>query len=188
MDFTGYIRGLAKDFGSKKWLLTLEMEEESALESLQNGFGQETKLQVHIAKWRKKRSLDANAYLWVLCTKLGYAMNTTKEEAYELMIQRYSLPYKDDDGYVVIAMNKKVDVSKLEGHWRYYKPHPSDSDTILYYMIKGSSMMDTKEMSDFLNGVVDECHKQGIETATDKEHQAMLEEWGRRYEKAKKVR
>lgn len=184
MDFTGYIRGLAKDFGSKKWLLTLEMEEESALESLQNRFGQETKLQVHIAKWRKKRSLDANAYLWVLCTKMASALNTSKEEVYETMLKRYGVFYKDDNGYVIVTIKADVDTSKIGGHWQACG-NSADGKFISYMMIKGSSEYDTKEMSDLLEGVVSEARGLGIDTETDYEHQVMLEEWGRRYEKKK---
>lgn len=35
-----------------------------------------------------KRSLDANAYLWVLCQKIGEAIHNTKEVVYKEMVSR----------------------------------------------------------------------------------------------------
>lgn len=184
MDFTGYIRGLAKDFGTKKWLLTLEMDEETALESLQDRFGQETKLQVHIAKWRKKRSLDANSYMWALLTRMAAAQDTTKEELYEMYLRENRLYYKDDNGYVVVTVPARTDMTKIAGHWQYSFTS-SDGKFKAYTMLKGSSDMDTKEMSELLESIVKGAKELGIPTETDYEHQVMLEEWGRQYEKKK---
>ena len=41
-----------------------------------------------IKEKRKRRSMDANRYLWVLLDKLAEALNTTKEELYRLYVKR----------------------------------------------------------------------------------------------------
>ena len=184
MDFTGFIVGLAKDFSSKKWHITLSMDEDTALETIQ-GFGQTTKLAIHIAKWRKKRSLDANAYLWVLCDKLAGVMRTSKDEVYELMLQRYGTFYLNDDGHpTTITVLSKVDMSRIEGHWKFYGTSEDGKFTV-YEMIKGSSKYDTAEMSKLLDGVIYECKEQGISTETNEELQRMLDKWGEQYAKAR---
>ena len=183
MDFTGHIVGLAKDFGSKLWHLTLSMDEDTALETIQN-FGQNTKLSVHIAKWRKKRSLDANAYLWALCSRIAahQDIKSTKEEIYEFFLQKNELYYTDDDGYVVVTVPARTDMNKLEGHWKYLSTS-EDGKFKGYAMLKGSSLMDSKEMSELLNLVVDKARELGIDTITDWDKQLMLEEWGFEYAK-----
>lgn len=180
MDFTGHIVGLAKDFNSKLWHITLEMDSDTALETIQN-YGQYAKLNVHIAKWRKKRSLDANAYMWALLTRMASVLKTTKEELYERFLTENDLYYRDDEGYVVITLPSRVDVSKIEGHWKFIKK--LDDKFSSYAMLKGSSMMDTKEFSELLDTIVREARDLGIETETDCDLQLMLEEWGRQYEK-----
>ena len=181
MDFTGHIVGLAKDYNSKLWHLTLELDQETALEAIQD-FDQFSKLAIHIVKWRKKRSLDANAYLWVLCGKIANAIQSSKDEVYEEMLQRYGTYYRDDDGYVTVTIKSSIDVSKVSGHWRKCGVR-DDGEFTSYIMIKGSSDYDTEEMSKLLDGVISEARELGIDTESDKEKMIMLQEWGRQYEK-----
>ena len=181
MDFTGHIVGLAKDYSSKLWHLTLELDDDTALETIQD-FDQLTKLAVHIVKWRPKRSLNANAYLWVLSTKIATALNTTKDEIYEQMLKRYGVYYKDDDGYVVVTVKSDVDMRKVEGHWRFCGGS-SDGRFHSYMLLKGSSEYDSIEMAKLLDGVISEAKELGIETESDYNKMIMLQEWGREYEK-----
>ena len=38
---------------------------------------------------RKKRSLDANAYYWVLCGRLAEALHISKSRCHNIMLARY---------------------------------------------------------------------------------------------------
>lgn len=182
MDFTGHIVGLAKDFCSNLWHLTLELDKDTALEMIQN-YGQDTKLTVHLAKYRKKRSNDANAYLWVLCDKIAYKIQSSKEEVYENMLKRYGTFYQDENGsYITVTVKKEVDMTKIDGHWfPCGSGYSNGTEFASYMMIKGSSEYDTKEMSKLLDGVVSEAKDLGIQTETDGELQLMLERWGEQY-------
>lgn len=133
-------------------------------------------LRLNAKKWAEKRSLDSNAYLWVLCTKIAEKLNTSKEEVYENLLQRYGFCYEDDNGYVVISVKSCVDMSKVQGHWKYYKDS-SDGKFKSYIMLKGSSEYDTLEMSNFLKMVVEDAKELGIETMTDEEIRRMNEQW-----------
>ena len=46
-----------------------------------------------------------------------------------------------------------------------------------YKVYKGSSEMDSREMSILINGLVQECQNQGIETKTKAEIDSLLESW-----------
>ena len=53
-----------------------------------------------------------------------------------------------------------------------------DKEFSHYIVIKGSSEYNTKEMSDFIDGVVSDAQDLGIETLTPDELKRMKEQWG----------
>lgn len=133
------------------------------------------KLSLEIKKYRARRSLDANAYAWVLMSKLADVLHSSKEEVYEEMLQKYGTLYEDEDGYITITVKSTVAVDKLEGHWLRLR---SNGDYTGYAMIKGTSEYDTAEMSRFIDGIVSECKDQGIQTITPDEIEEMKQKWG----------
>lgn len=131
---------------------------------------------VKISKYREKRSLDANAYAWVLMDKIAQAINSSKDEVYEEMLKRYGTYFKDEQGYVVITLKSSVDVSKLDGHWRFVKEVNGFKS---YMMIKGSSQYDTAEMSRFIDGIVSEAKGLNIQTETPDEIERLKQLWAK---------
>ena len=159
------------DYCRKMWLVTFETPEPPE-------FTDELmlkQLSVDVKEYRRKRSLDANAYCWVLCTKLAQALNTSKDEVYEEMIQRYSVLDSDEEGYITVTLLDRIPVSKLGGHWKIVK---HEGKFISYIRLKGSSEMDSKEMATLIDGIVSECKEMGIETATPNEIERMVQQWG----------
>ena len=57
-------------------------------------------LQVKIKQYRQKRSLDANAYCWILAQKIAEVIGNTKEFVYKRAIRQVGqfeiVPIKDD--------------------------------------------------------------------------------------------
>ena len=142
------------------------------LESLEQGKDYRIKL----SKWTEKRSLSANAYAWVLCTEIAKAVGSSKDEIYERMLQAYGTIDKDFPPITVIA---GADLSITKEHWFYYGPRKiGKKDFDCYLRLKGSSEMDTKEMSQFIDGIVFECKHLGIETMPPDQLQALKEQWG----------
>lgn len=47
------------------------------------------KYKLEIKLFRKKRSLNANAYCWKLCTEIGNITRLSKEEVYFNMLKHY---------------------------------------------------------------------------------------------------
>ena len=161
----------AKPRNCNGWLLTFEIDEEPNIyDELKD-----KELSIEIKQFRQKRSLDSNAYCWVLCTKLAEVLNTSKDEVYEEMIQKYSTFDSDEDGYITVTMKKHIPVEKLGGHWRFMRDY---GDFNTYIKLKGSSEMDTKEMSTFIDGIISECKPLGIETLPPDEIERMKSAWG----------
>ena len=125
-------------------------------------------------KYRRKRSLDANSYAWILMTKIADAIESSKEEIYEDMLQKYGAVYEDEDGYITMTVKKTVDMTKIDGHWKFIKDNGKFAS---YLMIKGSSEYDTAEMSRFIDRIIEEAKELGIETATPDEVERMKQEW-----------
>lgn len=160
----------AQVFGSRKWHITLEVDEEPLLYNELK----DKELSIEIKKHKKKRSLDANAFCWALCTKIAQILKTSKDEVYEEMIQRYSDFDKDEDGYITVTMLDRIPIEKLGGHWRLIGQHDNFNS---YMRLVGSSEMDTKQMSVFLDGIVSEAKELGIETETPEEIERMKSLW-----------
>lgn len=134
-----------------------------------------------IKKHRKKRSLNANNFSWTLTDKLAEKMlvagvKISKEEMHAEMIFRYGQVMLDDnDEHVVISTAQEVDVSKVFPYSKQIGTGTVDGKEFTHYRIyRGSHTYDTKEMSLFIKGIVEECKEQGINTDTP-EIRALLE-------------
>jgi seryl-tRNA synthetase len=132
-----------------------------------------------IKQYRKKRSLDSNAYLWQLCQKIAEAIRTTKEEVYKKAIREVGqfeiVPIKDE------AVERWLEVWKGKGLGWFAEVMedsklPGYKKVISYY---GSSVYDSREMSVLINYIVDECRELGIETLPPEEIRALNEAWGK---------
>ena len=82
MQTTGIITDINIDYKTRKSKISLllDTKEIEVVEQLKN----ENKLNIELKKWYKRRSLDANAYCWVLCDSIAKELSkdgiTTKEE------------------------------------------------------------------------------------------------------------
>lgn len=108
-----------------------------------------------VTEYHEKRSLTANAYYWKLLSLLADALRTSNDELHEEMLRRYSYPLLTEDGRMIpIELSNKVPLDALPGHWKYYKPSVDHANASYYYPIKGSSDMDSREMSRLLDGLI----------------------------------
>lgn len=123
---------------------------------------------LEIKEVKEKRSLTANAYLWVLCTKIAEVVKSSKDEIYEDMLQKYG--YVSD---ISITVKAEVDMSRIEGHWKYISTS-SDGKWKAYLMIRGTSEYNRSEMSKFTDMVVQEAKDVGVETLPPHEIEKML--------------
>ena len=133
---------------------------------------------LEVKEHRKKRSLDANAYCWVLINKLAEVMRIPPVEVYRQAIQDISgnseiLPIKDEAveqfkqawsahglGWICRDMGK----SKLPGY----------RNLMVYY---GSSVYNTKQMGDLIDQLIQDCKALDIETLAPEKLSLLMEEW-----------
>ena len=145
------------------------------LPELDEALAKEKLLDVEIKVHREKRSLNANAYLWVLLSKLAEALNTNKDELYLLMLERY--------GIFTHIIVKPEAVDKVMQTWRTVRNlggiHIGGKIGVQLQCYFGSSTYNTKEMATLIDGIVGECKEMGIEALPSDEIEAMKAEWGR---------
>lgn len=126
---------------------------------------------------KKKRSLDANAYAWVLIDKLAEAVRLDK-----LAVYRDAIKHIGGVSEVVCVQDRAVESlcekwSKNGLGWQS-ETFPSKiegcTNVVLYY---GSSTYNTAQMSRLIDYVVQDCRAVGVETKPDEEIKSLLEEW-----------
>lgn len=132
---------------------------------------------IEIKKHRQKRSLDANAYCWVLCEKLAEKLYMDKVDIYRQAI-------KDVGVFRQLEISKEA-ADTLETAWSrngigWFAEKVDESRTEgfqvmnLYY---GSSTYNTKQMSRLIDNLVQDCKACGIETLTPDELIKLKGEW-----------
>ena len=98
LDTTGTITDLNIDFDTLKPKITvlLDTKNKELVEELKN----DGKLNIELKKYRKKRSLDSNAYMWTIAEKIAKKLGITKIEVYRNAIKEVGqcevLPIKDE--------------------------------------------------------------------------------------------
>lgn len=137
------------------------------------------KLTLRICECKPKRSLDANAYCWVLIGKLAEKLKKETTEIYRSAIKEIG-----GNSDIVCVQDKAVQ-SLCDGWQRngigwQTDTMPSKIDgctnVILYY---GSSTYNSAQMSRLINLIVQECQQQGIETRSPEELDSLLGAWGK---------
>lgn len=181
MESKAKLLDVSKDWKTGKFRITFELEKaltDEIISSL-SGF-----LRLKVAKWREKRSLDANAYFHVLCQKIGEKTGTSLTEAKNRMIADYG--QIDMDIHDVI-MKDSIDWTRIQ----QLHLHPTTSTRVMdngelyrvYLVMRGSHTYDTREMSRLIDGTVAEAKELGIDTATPDEIAHMQELWKAKYDR-----
>ena len=172
MECTGKLKSVAKNWISRKWEVTFEINEDitASIDKIRDKMLNLT-AKIH----REKRSLDANAYAWVLMQKIAEAIHTDKWSVYLMMLERYSPVFT----HIIVRPEA---VERVMGEWRTVKVlgpiQVNGSSGIQLQCYFGSSTFDSKEMASFIDGIVSECKEMGIETLPPDEIERMRREWG----------
>lgn len=131
-----------------------------------------------ITKAKRKRSLDANAYAWVLIDKIAAAVRLPKEEVYRNAIK--SIGGVSD---VVCVQNEAVENLRLRWQqngigWQT-ETMPSKlagcTNVVLYY---GSSSYTVFQMNVLIDHLIEDAKALDIETMQPDKLNALLNAWG----------
>lgn len=113
---------------------------------------------ISISEPKQKRSLDANAYLWLIIGKIADKLRTSKEEVYLKLLKDYGQSF-------VITVKKGYDISKAG--IKYYEVLKdgliNGKEFTAYKVFIGSSQYDTKQMSVLIDGAVQDAKELGID-------------------------
>lgn len=137
----------------------------------------DTEVDVKITKHRKKRSLDANAYAWVIIDLIAKKTRQKKEDVYRNAIREIG-----GVSDVVCVPNKAADrfhrIWEAQGIGYQVEEFESKLDgctnMILYY---GSSSFDTAQMSALIDSLIQDAQSIGIETKPQYEIDSLLKEY-----------
>lgn len=126
---------------------------------------------LEINLYRNKRSLNANAFCWKMCSEIANKTRLSKEEVYLNMLKHYGQSE-------LVSVLSNIDVT---GYFKYYevagKSILNNKEFTHYKIFKGSSEYDTREMSILIDGIIQECTNLGIPTINDRELERIKGEW-----------
>ena len=132
------------------------------------------KYDCEIKKHREKRSLDSNAYAWVLINEIANVLRASKDEVYLTMLKRYG------QSFVVSVIEKAAEVAEQTFPYceRSGEGTVEGKKFVHFKVFRGSSTYGNREMSVLIDGIISEAKELGIETATPAELERMKKEWG----------
>lgn len=133
-----------------------------SLDSFQN-IEEGKEYRVKISSYNQRRSLNANAYYWQLLSKLAEVLKIGNNELHERLIKEHS-------NFTTVKMLTAINPAMFFKYYDDIETVADDEALYTYYKIyKGSSQMDSKEMSRLIDGLIQECKEQGIEVLSDAE-------------------
>lgn len=172
MKFTGKVESVSRDWQTDQLKITFTVNEKSAAAEIDK-IKDEQKLSIEATKYRKKRSLSANALLWACLGEIATVLRTDKWDVYLLMLKRYGK-------FTYICVKPNV-VEAVKAQWRECEEvgkitlNGQEAVQLLCYF--GSSTYNTQEMSVLLDGVISEMKEIGLQPPMSSEMKRALEEW-----------
>ena len=135
----------------------------------------EEPVDVLIKKHRGLRSQDANAYSWILITKIAESMSPPldKQEVYLMMLKRYG-----QGGQISIQSGQWENVRRELDYYKFIGTSTANGKEFTHAdMWVGSSKYNTKEMASFIDGIINECKELDIDTDTPEQIARFKERW-----------
>ena len=176
-ELKGKINGFTVDYKSGKQMLTIELDTDFR-PYVDDLMGKD--LTITLKQFRKKRSLDANAFLWATLGDISAKLRISPEEIYRELIRDVG------DNYVIVPV-KASEVERWVRNWEDKgigwvcesmgaSKIAGYENCICYY---GSRTYDTAQMSRLIDLATEEAKAQGIQPRlTAAERQAAIEMWG----------
>lgn len=161
------------DITTGRWILSFEVSDAPTVYDTTSG----ADLEIEVKKFREKRSANANAYFHVLVDKIAKASRISAIEAKNVMLERYGTI---DLQIGKVLLRSDINHHQLsEIHLRATSEYEIRGEVIYrsYITIKPSHLYDTKEMSDLIDGTVEEAKALGIETMTFEELERLKNAW-----------
>lgn len=154
-----------------------------------------------IKEKKKKRSLDANAFFWLLVNRIAAKLRISDTEVHDKLLSENIAYYHNDEGGIdwkvspIEPNDYGLIVEQVNNDYTYYLDskmkvtlkketgefvHSKDGADIVgrvYWHIKGTHQMDSKEMSRILESTIYQAKDLGIETESPEKIKRMEEAW-----------
>lgn len=160
------------------WNILIPAPKDEAL----NKLDPEAEYIVEIKKKVNRRSLNANAYAWVLCEKIAHELSkngyTSKNDVYKRVLIECGaftyIPVKN------VAVDRFIEI--WHGHglgWHAEDAGPAKTEG--YTIIRayhGSSVYTVDEMRRLIDALIDECNQLNIPIESNDYVNLLIQEWG----------
>lgn len=153
-------------------------------------------IELSYGKWYQPRGNQANAYFWVLVRELAEFMGISDSEVHDKYLadnisyvivdgardwqvadwptSAYNLA-KVGDEYYLDSLDR-VALHKPDGT-PYMKPDGTPKMSKLFWHVKGTHQMNSKEMSRIIDSLVFDCREHGLKTKSDLEFERIMKAW-----------
>lgn len=164
----------------KQLILTVADDLSEALDQIQ---GEPVEITIKPIREKRKRSRNANNYMWVLLTKLQNAGFGNARELYRRYIREYGVSEARAVPEAAFLLYKESYEKSGEGYqiertgnstWVNDKGERIAMTNFVQYA--GSHVYNKRQMSQLLDGIVQDCKAVGIQTETPEELARMIEE------------
>lgn len=121
-----------------------------------------------VKKYRKPRSMDANAYFHLLVNRIAAVVGASDDEVKRELVVKYGTLETDESGSAIGAMlPASADADKVYPYTRCYKSMELNGKSYRCYLLyKRTRDMDSAEMSRLIDGTISEAKQLDIETMT----------------------
>lgn len=173
VEIVGKLNSISIDFASGKPVVSFIAEDKYVLRHIEQM--RDKLLRVDVRPFRKKRSLDQNSYYWTLVGQLAEALNVSRPYMHNHLLRSYGQLARHNDKLIdhIIKDDMSDYYDEAENIHLYPTSHTTTMENgevyRLFYELKGSKDLDTKEMTSLLEGTIEECKAQGIQTITPNE-------------------
>lgn len=145
-------------------------------------------LALSLSKWSTRRSLDANAYHWVLVSKIAKVLNASQNYVHNWLLRDYGQPEIVNGHLLPFYIPDTVEdmewaMEADEHHLRLTSNVITDRDGNRLrecFVIRGSHTYSTDEMHALIEGTVQEAKALGIETMTPADLERMMKAYEKR--------
>ena len=202
MESKGRVRAVSIDYYTQKRIMTFEIDDCPA-EEIDRLIKCED-LRITAKRWTDKRSNNANKYFWKLVGLIAekqHLNDVVVHDKYlsqnkvfildENGVMKYKITEEEPSEYGIIKWwnreesnfnyaffsNSGVPLRKPDGSLILNKRTNEPIMSYIYWRIKGTHEMDSKELSRVIEDVVFEANSLGIQTLPPEEAERLLEKW-----------
>ena len=183
----GRLKDMVKSRDGREWVISFTTSSDFS-ESFDELYGKD--LNITIRKASRARSLDANAFAWVLINQIAGKLQEKEPRNGWTPIEVYRNAIRDVAGACTIHCMPNDQVEQIVEDWKslgmgfQVETFPSKIEGCTNgYFWKGSHLYSSQQMSELISMLIQEAEGLGIPTIPDEEATRLLGEWGKKREK-----